>query len=67
MASHWYGPEPHKCQLNGCTIKDHFVDGKTRFGPWAVMCMTCWRDQGFKLGPGFGQKFDVLTLEKVEG
>jgi hypothetical protein len=34
-----------------------FVDGKTRQGPWGLLCWLCWRGQGFALGTGTGQRY----------
>lgn len=67
----WMGGTPADCNLChnpfGCKNTKFFVDGKTLFGPWAIMCDTCHRDQGGKLGKGFGQRYNVETLEKVGG
>ena len=48
--------------LNG----QEFVDGKTVFGPWAIMCLNCYRDKGVGLGTGKGQRYDGKG-KKVEG
>ena len=48
--------------LNG----QEFVDGKTRHGPWAIMCIPCHKVQGVGLGLGKGQKYDGKG-KKVEG
>lgn len=47
---YWVSPPPEKCQ--GCEndIEEVFYDGRTRIGPWALMCPMC-----FYLGPGIGQ------------
>jgi hypothetical protein len=37
----WMGSDPTKCQLCGKPITDEFIDGKTKFGPWAIMCWKC--------------------------
>lgn len=31
-------------------------DGKTKYGPWAYMCVTCFVDHGIGLGTGRGQR-----------
>jgi len=32
-------------------------DGKTVYGPWANMCMSCFNDIGVGLGTGLGQQY----------
>jgi len=40
------------------TSCDHaYVDGKTRRGPWANMCLNCFSFFGAGLGTGKGQKY----------
>jgi len=34
-----------------------FVDGKTKIGPWANMCVTCHKARGVGLGLGLGQLY----------
>jgi cytochrome c553 len=34
-----------------------FVDGLTRYGPWANMCVSCHASSGYGLGIGRGQKY----------
>lgn len=63
----WLGPVPEKCDLKGCEIRKTFVDGKTRMGPWAVMCENCHEVAGCGIGPGRGQRFSCETLEKIAG
>lgn len=42
----------------GSPIKDVFIDGKTRGGPWAIMSPNSWRARGCgRLGNGSGQKY----------
>jgi hypothetical protein len=62
----WAGKSPEKCDICHGDIKDHFVDGKTKMGPWANMCEKCHRQHGVGLGEGKGQKYDK-TGKKVEG
>jgi len=45
----------------------NFVDGKTAFGPWALMCLGCARDNGVKYGTGLGQLYDGKTRIKLKG
>lgn len=67
----WIGPAPAACDLCHTGLKDEFVDGKTKMGPWASMCTRCHRANGVGLAGGRGQKyrFDVTTGRwwKVEG
>lgn len=43
----------------------HWVDGKTSIGPWANMCMPCYKTHGIGLGMGKGQEYKLG--EKVKG
>jgi hypothetical protein len=63
----WMGAVPTNCEICHIQLTQTFVDGKTAFGPWAIMCAGCHRDQGQGLGTGRGQRYDLKTLEKVEG
>lgn len=77
MVKKWFGsPETTECDI--CThihhtttlVKDgeFFVDGKTKQGPWALMCPECFESHGIgRLGQGLGQKYDGKTFEKLEG
>lgn len=56
------------CGKNARDVGKTFVDGKTRHGPWALMCNNCHVFEGYpKLGPGYGQAYDSATLKKVAG
>lgn len=35
-----------------------YVDGKTKTGPWANMCLQCHMNVGCGLGTGLGQKYE---------
>ena len=55
----------------GFPLDGEFIDGRTRFGPWAIMSLGSWKNNGVgKLGTGFGQRYkkqpDGRWL-KVEG
>jgi len=56
--SHWIGQLPTKCDLCKEPLTEGFYDGKTIFGPWAVMCLLCHRDAGVGIGEGRGQRYD---------
>ena len=67
----WVGSKPVHCDLchNPFGFKNtmEFIDGRTVWGPWAIMCSVCHNDQRIGLGPGKGQKYNYETLEKMEG
>lgn len=63
MAKKWLSDVPPACQICNVPFHDVFIDGKTAFGPWAIMCSICHRDQGIGLGIGKGQKYDLKTKE----
>lgn len=44
-----------------------FVDGKTTYGPWAIMCPECYKKYGVNIGYGVGQKYDGTTAELLDG
>jgi hypothetical protein len=60
MAKKWLGAVPKTCDICQAPIVDVFVDGATKYGPWANMCTTCHSEVGHGLGTGRGQKY-VLT------
>ena len=53
----WCGDKPDVCQLCPTKIEDVFVDGKTKAGPWAIMCPFCALAHGVGLGIGKGQLY----------
>ena len=67
MAKKWMGTVPKSCDLCNKPLKQQFVDGKTQRGPWALMCGVCHSRNGYGIGTGLGQRYDLVTLEKVEG
>jgi hypothetical protein len=63
----WLGNQPTKCDLcKGKFTDEFFIDGKTVYGPWAIMCTCCHSHSGHGLGLGKGQKYNSKTLLKVE-
>ena len=42
------------CDL--CKQRPAAVDGATRMGPWAYMCIPCFESYGVGLGMGRGQR-----------
>ena len=64
----WYGKLPHFCDLCHQDFTDyHFVDGKTKYGPWATMCCACHYWNGIGFGEGLGQKYDIKTGARLVG
>ena len=53
-----------QCQLCNRPV-DMYVDGKTYMGPWAYMCLQCFKVYGRGLGTGKGQRYFKGT--KVSG
>lgn len=62
-------PEAQRNQIvDGKTVHGpQIVDGKIVYGPWAWMCYPCYALRGAGLGLGLGQRWNVLTGEKLEG
>jgi len=63
----WRGSKPEKCDLCGKPLAQQFVAGKTVRGPWGIMCAVCHFRFGMGLGLGRGQRYDLTTLEKIDG
>lgn len=64
----WLGDLPVTCDICCKEVtKGHFVDGRTKMGPWGLMCMGCHSIRGVGLGTGRGQKYDAKTGLKVGG
>lgn len=60
----WLGSTPTKCDLCKSAITDFFVDGKTKFGPWAIMCLECYNELAVGLGTGRGQLYKLCESGK---
>lgn len=60
MKKKWMGRPPGECQLCHLPLGDKFVDGRLSFpsGPWAIMCVDCFKERGAGLGTGVGQKYE---------
>ena len=54
-----------ECNLCGKVALSEFVDGATRMGPWANMCLPCFKRVGKGLGVGRGQRY--ARLAEVSG
>ena len=58
---YWMGSMPDTCNIcNGDILgAGEFVDGATRRGLWAMMCLSCHELFGFGLGEGLGQQYTL--------
>ena len=57
---HFY-PYNIRCDICGEVEPDEYVDGRTKQGLWANMCMKCYRRHGVGLGVGRGQKYKKVV------
>ena len=65
-----YTNPPKLCDICQTVITDRFVDGRTKSGPWANMCLPCYEKHGVGLGTGSGQLFVKApdgTFAKLKG
>lgn len=46
----------HELMIEGVPAS---YDGKTKHGPWAMMCQSCFEQNGIGLGTGRGQRLIV--------
>ena len=53
----WVGDPPIKCDICRRLLLKVFVDGRTKAGPWAIMCIVCMELSGTGLGTGNGQLY----------
>lgn len=50
-------PATQQCDFCRTSVGE-YVDGKTIYGPWANMCLTCYKTKGVgRLGLGLGQHY----------
>ncbi len=65
----WNGNWPASCDFccDDLQATELFVDGRTRMGPWALMCPECHDLHGVGVGTGKGQAYESDTLEKFVG
>jgi len=57
---------PTRCDLCRAKLLSYFVDGKTRFGMWANLCVSCHDVYGLKLGTGRGQLYEIVDGHRVK-
>jgi hypothetical protein len=62
----WFSVIPTECETCGDQITDRFVDGMTKYGPWAVMCPGCWKD-GIGIGGAYGNGRGQLYKKAEDG
>jgi hypothetical protein len=55
-------PQCDMCEIVWGVKKEAAVDGKTKNGPWANMCETCFKKHGVGLGTGKGQRYVKETI-----
>lgn len=67
---YWEGSEPKGCELCEDDFHGIFIDGRTQWNCWGMLCVVCHNNCGIGLGLGKGQKYvkqpDGKWL-KVEG
>lgn len=61
----WYGILPKNCDFCKNKLKKVFIDGRTKFEPWAIMCKSCFKINGVGLGIGKGQKYSIPGGQKI--
>jgi len=62
----WLGTIPRKCEICEERLVEEFVDGRTKLGLWAIMCVGCFKVHGVGLGLGKGQKYLIQGGQKIE-
>lgn len=73
----WMSSAPTHCEVCKRPLREYFVDGATLVGTWAIMCYAkdkgegrntdCYHRVGVGLGAGRGQRYDLQTLDLLEG
>jgi Reverse transcriptase (RNA-dependent DNA polymerase). len=58
-------PEHCGVCLTGLSNQKYFVDGKTKVGPFACMCESCFKEHGEGVGYGMGQLYKRNSKEWV--
>lgn len=64
MKTSWLGEAPAACDICQRPLKNTFIDGKTKHGPWAIMCPPCHVHHGMGLGEGTGQLYEKAADSK---
>ncbi len=66
----WMGSTPEKCEMCHGPFTDRvFYDTHLPYQPsrWGLFCYNCFTALGCKVGTSLGQKYDLITWEKLEG
>jgi hypothetical protein len=66
----WIGSKPKTCDLCKEEFSNTFIDGRTIYGVWALMCAKCHEHVGIGLGTGNGQEYQLVEggdWDKVSG
>jgi hypothetical protein len=64
----WMSGKPGTCDICGHEFDSgdkYFYDFKTPMGPCGLGCEKCFKDNNGQLGIGYGQKYNLKTLEKI--
>lgn len=66
---YWMGSQPTNCDICSAKLTTQFIDGKTKLGPWGLLCISCHAKMGCGLGLGKGQKYELRPdgWLKIEG
>ena len=59
----WSSTLPTTCDLCKGKLKKEFVDGRTKLGPWGIMCNGCFKIYGVGLGVGKGQRYSIKGIK----
>ena len=63
MKNKWHGTPPELCEVCKGELEGEFVDGRTKPGFWAIMCLACHKEFGVGLGIGKGQKYKMKAIK----
>lgn len=63
MKNKWYGVTPKQCDVCSGKLTTAFVDGRTKTGFWAIMCLPCHKEFGVGLGVGKGQRYSMKVIK----
>jgi hypothetical protein len=66
----WLSPRPTQCNACEGSFLKHtvaFVDGWIPGVGWGVYHISCFKTHKGVLGTGRGQKYNMKTLEKIDG
>lgn len=55
----WIGAPPKRCDICMMPKPKVFIEGKTKKGTWALMCLICHPKYGVGEGLGKGQRYNL--------